>query len=186
MKKRNLFVVSVVTAFTMLITACSPAAPVTVVVTAPPVIQTGAPVIQTVQVPVQQTVQVTVPVVATAAATSAPTTVPPTPATSFAGLKDPKDVALAAAGGTKIGGILDFLGVWSGAELASFQAVVAPFQDATGINVEIESTRDVNTVLATRVNGGNPPDAPAAPSASLPASSAAEGKLIDLTPIPHL
>ncbi len=163
MRNKLWSVIAMVAVLALLAGACAPAAPVTVVVTAPPVIQT-------VQVPVQ----------ATAGPTAAP---PPTPATSFAGLKDPKDVALAAAGGQKIGGLLDFLGVWSGAELASFQAVVAPFQDATGINVEVESTRDLNAVLTTRVNGGNPPDIAAAPSASLAASWATEGKIIDLTPV---
>src|SRR6266700_2054123 len=102
---------SAVAVLVLLGAACAPAAPVTVVVTAPPVIQTAV---------------VTSVVQATAGPTSAPAA---TPATMFAGLKDPKDVALAAAGGQKIGGVLDFLGVWSGAELASFQAVVAPFQD---------------------------------------------------------
>ena len=163
MRRRHLVFASCLTALTMLITACSPAAPVTVVVTAPPVIQT-------------------VQVVATAAGAE-PTSVPPTPATMFSGLKDPKDVALAAAGGQKIGGILDFLGVWTGAEQASFMAVVAPFEDATGINVEFEATRDLNAVLTTRVNGGNPPDIAAAPSSSLAASWAGEGKIVDLTNI---
>jgi len=165
MRNKLLSVFSAFAALALLIGACSPAAPVTVVVTAPPVVQTAV---------------VTSVVQATAAPAAAPTA---TPATSFSGLKDPKDVALAAAGGQKIGGLLDFLGVWSGAELASFQAVVAPFQDATGINVEVESTRDLNAVLTTRVNGGNPPDVAAAPSSSLAASWASEGKIIDLTPI---
>jgi len=177
---------SLLSVSTMLFAACAQPAPVTVVVTAPPVVQTvEVPVQQTVQVPVQQTVQVPVQQTVVVQSTAAPTAVPapkPTPATMFAGLKDPKDVALAAAGGKKIGGLLDFLGVWADGELDSFQAVVAPFQDATGINVEFESTRDLNAVLTTRVNGGNPPDIAAAPSSSLAASWAAEGKIIDLTP----
>src|SRR5260370_10215453 len=102
------YVMSMMVLFAIVLGACAPAAPVTVVVTAPPVVQTAV---------------VTSVVQATAGPTSAPAA---TPATMFAGLKDPKDVALAAAGGQKIGGILDFLAVWSGAELASFQAVVAP------------------------------------------------------------
>ena len=167
MKQRNLLWVSIVTILTLLLGACSPAAPVTVVVTAPPVIQT---------------VQVTVQGQATQApaATEAP---PATPATSFAGLQDPKAVALAAAGGQKLGGTLDILAVWAGSELDSFKAVVAPFQDATGVNVEFESTRDFAAVLTTRVNGGNPPDIAGAPSAALAASWAGEGKVVDLTSV---
>src|SRR5262249_14059115 len=99
---------SLIAVAAVIVGACSQA-PVTVVVTAPPVVQTAV---------VTSVVQ----------ATEGPTAPPaPTAATMFEGLKDPKDVALAAAGGQKIGGILDFLGVWAGSELASFQAVVAPF-----------------------------------------------------------
>jgi alpha-glucoside transport system substrate-binding protein len=140
----------------------------------------------------------------TATLTTAPTTVAPTAAAATAfptaaaatqapaatatsgtttALKDPKDVALAAAGGKQLGGTLDILAVWAGSEQDSFLAVVKPFEDATGVKVDFESTRDLAAVLTTRVNGGNPPDIAAAPSASLAASWAAEGKLIDLTPI---
>jgi alpha-glucoside transport system substrate-binding protein len=98
-------------------------------------------------------------------------------------LRDPAEVALEAAGGEQLGGTLNILGVWAGAEADSFSAVVAPFEEATGINVELESTRDFNAVLTTRVEGGNPPDIAAAPSASTAASWAAEGKLIDLSDI---
>jgi alpha-glucoside transport system substrate-binding protein len=161
MRKKLWNVISAVAVVVLLGAACSPAAPVTVVVTAPPVVQTS--------------------VVVATAAPAQPTTVPPTPATTFAGLKDPKDVALAAAGGQKIGGTLDVVGVWAGAELDSFTAVYQPFVDATGINVEVESTRDINTVLTTRVDGGNPPDIAAVPSPSLAASWASEGKIVDLT-----
>jgi hypothetical protein len=110
-----LHAITFMAALAMLVGACAPAAPVTVVVTAPPVVQT-------VEVPVQQTVvaaqtvvvnQTSAPQVITA--TPAPTTAGPqptnTPAAVFKGLQDPKAVALAAAGGQKIGGNLDFLGV---------------------------------------------------------------------------
>src|SRR5579859_5547183 len=110
MRNKLLSVFSAFAAMALLIGACSPAAPVTVVVTAPPVVQTAV---------------VTSVVQATAAPTSAPAA---TPATTFAGLKDPKDVATAAAGGQNIKGTtLDILGVWAGAEYDSFQAVVQPF-----------------------------------------------------------
>ena len=37
-------------------------------------------------------------------------------------------------------------------------AMVKPFEDATGVRVQYEGTRDLNAVLTTRVQGGNPPD----------------------------
>src|SRR5262249_50967994 len=70
------------------------------------------------------------------------------------------------SGGTggKIGGSVDFLTVWSGSELDSIKAVLAPFSDQTGVTVNFESTRDQDAVLTTRVQAGNPPDIASAPS----------------------
>ncbi|MFH1609789.1 MAG: extracellular solute-binding protein [Candidatus Bipolaricaulota bacterium] len=55
-------------------------------------------------------------------------------------------------------GKVEILGVWSGEELESFQAVLKPFIAATGIKVEFVGTRDLAAVLTTRVVAGNPPD----------------------------
>lgn len=50
------------------------------------------------------------------------------------------------------------LAVWGGDELDNFRAMIAPFEESTGITVEYEGTRDLNAVLTTRIEGGNPPD----------------------------
>ena len=50
------------------------------------------------------------------------------------------------------------LGVLGGDELAAFEGVLAPFESATGIDVQYEATRDLAAVLQTRVDGGNAPD----------------------------
>jgi alpha-glucoside transport system substrate-binding protein len=57
-----------------------------------------------------------------------------------------------------IGGTVSVLGVWGGAELDSFNAMVKPFEDRTGVRVEFQGTRDLSAVLTTRIQGGNPPD----------------------------
>ncbi|HEX6303944.1 MAG TPA: ABC transporter substrate-binding protein [Anaerolineales bacterium] len=64
----------------------------------------------------------------------------------------------APAEGEQIGGSVNVLVVWGDAELENFQAMLAPFEERTGVTVEIESTRDLNAVLTSRVEGGNPPD----------------------------
>jgi alpha-glucoside transport system substrate-binding protein len=64
----------------------------------------------------------------------------------------------AASPSGKIGGSVSVIGVWAGDELDSFTAMVKPFEDQTGVKVNFEGTRDLNTVLATRVQAGNPPD----------------------------
>ena len=58
----------------------------------------------------------------------------------------------------QLGGTVTVLGVWGGNELESFLAMVKPFEDATGVKVQFEGTRDLNAVLTTRLQGGNPPD----------------------------
>ena len=80
-------------------------------------------------------------------------------------------VFLTLAGGTgasgaagKIGGTVSVLGVWGGAELDSFNAMVKPFEDRTGTRVEFQGTRDLSAVLTTRVQGGDPPDVAALPN----------------------
>ena len=50
------------------------------------------------------------------------------------------------------------LGTWGGAERDAFMKMVEPFEAATGIKVEFTGTRDLPTILTTRVAAGNPPD----------------------------
>ena len=55
------------------------------------------------------------------------------------------------------GGTVTMIGVWSGDEEANFKAILQPFLSECGVTLEYEGTRD-QAVLATRVEGGNPPD----------------------------
>ena len=89
--------------------------------------------------------------------------------------------AVACGTGTTSGpGTVHVLAVWSGPEQASFQAVLAPFTAQTGIKVLYESTRDLDTILQTRVQAGNPPEIAAAPSPSTLSKLATAGKLVQL------
>jgi alpha-glucoside transport system substrate-binding protein len=69
---------------------------------------------------------------------------------------------------------------WSGAEQASFEAVIKPFEDSTGIKVDYTSTRDLDAVLRTSVAAGNPPDLAAAPSPSLLTQFPQKGNVFSL------
>src|SRR5690348_3125895 len=53
---------------------------------------------------------------------------------------------------------IDLLTTWGGAELDSFNAVIAPFKSQNGISINVETTKDVNATLTTRLAGNNPPD----------------------------
>jgi alpha-glucoside transport system substrate-binding protein len=77
-------------------------------------------------------------------------------------------------------GSVHVLAVWAGEEQASFLAVLKPFQDSTGIKVEFESTRDIDSILATRIQAGNPPEIASLPSPATLNKYASQGKLIQL------
>ncbi len=75
---------------------------------------------------------------------------------------------------------IDVLTVWSGNELANFKLQTAAFKQKTGINVNVESTRDLPTVLNTRVRGNNPPDVTGSPGTSQFQTLASQGKIVAL------
>jgi alpha-glucoside transport system substrate-binding protein len=81
---------------------------------------------------------------------------------------------------TKTGGTVHVLAVWGGSEQDSFLAMIKPFQDRTGIKVEYESTRDINAVLTTRLQAGNPPEVAGLPGPGQMAEFAKSGKLVGL------
>ncbi|MYS87821.1 ABC transporter substrate-binding protein [Embleya scabrispora] len=54
--------------------------------------------------------------------------------------------------------VVHVLGTWEDAEKDAFEAVVAPFEKDTGIDVRFQGTRDVAAVLAGRVEEGDPPE----------------------------
>jgi alpha-glucoside transport system substrate-binding protein len=74
--------------------------------------------------------------------------------TAFASAKSTKQSAVGVSGSVSI------VGVWTGDEQKSFNAVLAGFKKANpGVKVSYKSTGDnTPTVLATAVAGGNPPD----------------------------
>jgi alpha-glucoside transport system substrate-binding protein len=104
-----------------------------------------------------------------------------TEASTSGQMRTPQEAALAAAGGEKIGGSVSVLAVWGGSEQESFMAMIQPFEDATGIQVNYTGTRDLNAVLTTQVQGGNPPDVAGLPGPGQMAQYARAGNLVDLS-----
>lgn len=85
--------------------------------------------------------------------------------------------------GEQIGGSVSVLAVWGGDELDNFRAMIAPFEEETGITVEYEGTRDLNAVLTTRIEGGNPPDLAGLPGPGQLLTFADEGQLVPLNDV---
>jgi alpha-glucoside transport system substrate-binding protein len=57
-----------------------------------------------------------------------------------------------------IGGEVTVMSAFTGDEADLFRESFAPFEEATGITVDYEPTRDFETVIVTRVEGGAAPD----------------------------
>jgi alpha-glucoside transport system substrate-binding protein len=62
------------------------------------------------------------------------------------------------------GSEISILSVWAGEEENTFKAVLAPVLEACDLTLNHEGTRDLNTVLDSRVQGGQPPDLAAMPN----------------------
>lgn len=88
-----------------------------------------------------------------------------------------------SSGTAQIGGSVSVLAVWGGNELDIFNNMVKPFTEKTGVKVEYEGTRDLDAVLTTRVQAGNPPDVAAMPGPGKMAQFASQGKLVDLSSV---
>jgi alpha-glucoside transport system substrate-binding protein len=88
-------------------------------------------------------------------------------------------VACGTSSSTNAGSV-KVMATWTGAEQASFMAVMKPFTDQTGISIQYEASRDQDALLTTRVAAGNPPDLAAAPSPTLLTNFAKTGKVIAL------
>jgi alpha-glucoside transport system substrate-binding protein len=75
------------------------------------------------------------------------------------------------------------LGVWGGQEADVFNAMCKAFTDKTGIKVDFEATRDLDAVITTRVEAGNPPDVSALTGPGKMIDLANKGKLVDLSKV---
>src|SRR5581483_7145409 len=89
----------------------------------------------------------------------------------------------AASTAQRIGGSVSVIGSWGGSEQDSFMAMVQPFMDQTGVQVQYEGSRDLNSILSTRVQAGNPPDLAGLPGPGVMRQFGQSGKLVDLSNI---
>ena len=75
---------------------------------------------------------------------------------------------------------VDLVNVWTGPEQASFQAVVAPFTAQSKVKITLETTRDLDTLLTSRLQANNPPDMAVLPNPGKMQQLAKQGKLVPL------
>ncbi len=79
------------------------------------------------------------------------------------------------------GATADVLGIWGEEEIDDFDAMVQPWKDNTGNDVDFTGTRDINAVLTTRVEGGDPPDVAIPAALGIFQDLAREGELTPLS-----
>ena len=78
------------------------------------------------------------------------------------------------------GETVDVLGLWGAEEIDDFEAMYTPWQEATGGEVQFTGDRDINTILTTRVEGGDPPDMALPASLGLFREFAQNGDIVPL------
>jgi alpha-glucoside transport system substrate-binding protein len=82
-----------------------------------------------------------------------------------------------------LGGTVSILAVYADAEQESFLAMIQPWADENGVEIEYSSTRDINAQLTTQIAGGNPPDIAGLPGPGPMAQFARDGDLVPLTDV---
>lgn len=94
-------------------------------------------------------------------------------------------VGLAACGApaapSSAPGAVTVLGSWEGPELDSFEAMIAPFEDRTGIEVLYTATRDLKGVIQRGLDTGSAPDVAGLPGPGYMLNLARKGALKDLS-----
>jgi alpha-glucoside transport system substrate-binding protein len=87
----------------------------------------------------------------------------------------------AAMAGDYAGTEVEVLAQWIELQAEAFESVLAPFEEATGITVNYEGLADYETVLATRVDGGNAPDLAQTAQPATMRAFAEDGVLVPLS-----
>ena len=92
----------------------------------------------------------------------------------------PKELSDALAGKLK-GTTVTAFGAFADADEVKFNENVKAFEEATGIDIKYESSKQFEATISTRVDAGNVPDIVDFPQPGLMGSMAKTGKLIDVT-----
>lgn len=111
----------------------------------------------------------------TAEPTAAPTEPPPEPTPEGSTLER-------AMAGEFAGTTVSVFGKWTEAEGENFVAALAPFEEATGIDVLYEGSAEFETLITVRVEAGDAPDIAGFPQPGLMAEFVHQGAIPDHAP----
>ena len=120
-----------------------------------------------------------------AAATEAPAPVEPTLQPTAGPTQPPqpgRNALPRAMAGEFAGSTVTVFGKWTEAEGENFVAALAPFEEATGIDVLYEGSAEFETLITVRVEGGDAPDIAGFPQPGLMAEFVRSGAIPDHEP----
>jgi alpha-glucoside transport system substrate-binding protein len=78
--------------------------------------------------------------------------------------------------------VVKVFGAFVDQEEVRFNEAMKPFEERTGIDVQYEASKEFETLIFVRVEGGNPPDVAALPQPGLMKNLAGRGALVPLWP----
>jgi alpha-glucoside transport system substrate-binding protein len=78
------------------------------------------------------------------------------------------------------GSVIRVLGSWEGPEIDAFRAAVRPFEESTGADIVVSTTRDLKGSLERSFETGDPPDLAGLPGPGYLAELVRKGRLVDL------
>ncbi len=87
------------------------------------------------------------------------------------------------AGSGQLGGTVSVIGTWGGDEEQAFLAMVKPFEDRTGIDVQYTGTKDLEAVLTTGVASGIVPEIAGLPGPGAMREYMSAGNIVDLATV---
>lgn len=113
----------------------------------------------------------------TAAAVEEPTAAPEEPAAAG----EMGEYLTKAYAGEFKGTVVTMSGPFTDEDAVKFNAAVEAFEAATGIDIQYEGTKEFETTISVRVDGGDAPDIADFPQPGLLANFVADGKVIDVS-----
>lgn len=113
----------------------------------------------------------------TAAAVEEPTAAPEEPAAAG----EMGEYLTKAYAGEFKGTVVTMSGPFTDEDAVKFNASVEAFEAATGIDIQYEGTKEFETTISVRVDGGDAPDIADFPQPGLLANFVADGKVIDVS-----
>jgi len=96
-------------------------------------------------------------------------------------MEEPESYLEAALAGAYAGTVVSMSGPFTDEDAVKFNATVADFEEKTGIDIQYEGSKEFETTISIRVDGGDAPDIADFPQPGLLAGFVRDGKVVDVS-----